>query len=42
LFGLFSVPANGVLHLIHATLAVVSLGVGFLARGSSDRAAMPA
>jgi len=42
LFGLFSVPANGVLHLIHATLAVVSLGIGFLARGNSDRAAMPA
>lgn len=34
LFGLFSVPANAVLHVIHAALAVVSLGVGYSARGS--------
>lgn len=32
LFGLFSVPANIVLHIIHATLAVVSLGLGYMAR----------
>ena len=42
LFGLFSVPANGADHLIHAALAVVSLGIGFMARGSSYRSAMPA
>ena len=35
LFGLFSVPANAVLHLIHAALAVVSLGVGYMARSSA-------
>ncbi len=34
LFGLFSIPANAVLHLIHAALAVVSLAVGYMARGS--------
>jgi hypothetical protein len=34
LFGLFSVPANAVIHLIHAALAVVSLGVGYMARNS--------
>jgi hypothetical protein len=32
LFGLFSVPANAVLHVIHAALAVVSLAVGYMAR----------
>jgi hypothetical protein len=36
LFGLFSVPANAVLHLIHAALAVVSLAVGYMARGTAD------
>lgn len=35
LFGLFSIPANIVLHLIHISLAVISLGVGFMARGES-------
>ncbi len=35
LFGLFSVPANGVIHLIHAAVAVVSLGVALMARGSA-------
>lgn len=35
LFGLFSVPANSVLHVIHATLALVSLAVGFAARGAT-------
>ena len=34
LFGLFSVPANAVLHVIHAALAVVSLAVGYMARGT--------
>lgn len=34
LFGLFQTPANGVLHLIHAALAVVSLAVGYMARNS--------
>ncbi|HEX7197195.1 MAG TPA: DUF4383 domain-containing protein [Candidatus Limnocylindria bacterium] len=36
LFGLFSVPANAALHLIHAALAVVSLAVGYMARGTAD------
>jgi hypothetical protein len=31
LFGLFDVRANTTLHVIHATLAVVSLAVGYLA-----------
>jgi Domain of unknown function (DUF4383) len=35
LFGLFSIPANGAVHLIHAALALVSLAVGYMARGSS-------
>ena len=35
LFGLFQTPANAVLHLIHAALAVVSLAVGYMARNSS-------
>jgi hypothetical protein len=34
LFGLFSVPANAVVHVIHAALAVVSLGVAYMARSS--------
>ena len=34
LFGLFSVPANAVLHVIHAALAVVSVGVGYMARSN--------
>jgi Domain of unknown function (DUF4383) len=32
MFGLFSVPANAPLHVIHAALAVVSLVVGYMAR----------
>ena len=36
LFGLFSVPANLPLHVIHATLAVVSIGVGVMARGAYE------
>ncbi len=35
LFGLFAVPANAVLHAIHAALAVVSLGVAYMARGTA-------
>jgi hypothetical protein len=35
LFGLFTVPANGVIHLIHAAVAVVSLGVAFMARSAT-------
>lgn len=34
LFGLFQVPANAVLHVIHAGLAVVSLGVASMSRGA--------
>ena len=32
LFGLFQVPANEVLHVIHAALALVSIAVGYMAR----------
>jgi hypothetical protein len=35
LFGLFTVPANGVVHLIHVAVAVVSLGVALMARSAS-------
>jgi len=35
LFGLFSIPANALLHLIHIALAVVSLGVGVMARNEA-------
>jgi hypothetical protein len=35
LFGLFDVAANIYLHVIHAALAVVSLGVGYMARNSA-------
>jgi hypothetical protein len=34
LFGLFSVPANAVIHVIHAVVALVSLAVALMARGS--------
>ena len=34
LFGIFSISANAVLHVIHAALAVVSLAVGYMARGN--------
>jgi hypothetical protein len=36
LFGIFKVSANPPIHVIHAALAVVSLAVGFMARGSSS------
>lgn len=39
LFGLFSVQANTNVHLIHGLLAVVSLAVGLMARGSSTATA---
>ena len=35
LFGLFKVSANMPIHVIHAAVAVVSLAVGYLARGGS-------
>jgi len=35
LFGLFDTAANIYLHVIHATLAVVSLGVGYMARNAA-------
>ncbi len=35
LFGLFSVSANAPIHVVHAAVAVVSLGVGLMARGGS-------
>jgi hypothetical protein len=34
LFGLFSVSANAVVHVIHAALAVVSLAIAYMARSS--------
>lgn len=34
LFGLFAVPANGIDQLIHIALAVLTLGIAFMARGS--------
>jgi hypothetical protein len=39
LFGLFSVPVNAIDHLIHIGLAIVSIGVGYMARGRSVMAA---
>ena len=36
LFGLFSIPANGMDHLIHAALAALTLGIAFMARGSYE------
>ena len=35
LFGLFSVPVNAIDHVIHIGLAIVSLGLGYMARGRS-------
>lgn len=35
LFGIFSVQANAPIHVVHAAVAVVSLGVGLMARGGS-------
>lgn len=39
LFGIFSVPANGPINVVHAAVAVVSLGVGLMARGGSTATA---
>jgi hypothetical protein len=39
LFGLFSVSANVVLHVIHFALAAVSLAVGYMARAAVMRTA---
>ncbi len=39
LFGLFSVEVNGIDHVIHIGVAVVSLALGFMARGRSALAA---
>jgi uncharacterized protein DUF4383 len=36
LFGIFSVPSNAAVHLIHGAVAVVSLAVGFLARSRAS------
>lgn len=36
LFGIFSVAANAPLHVIHAAVAVVSLAVGYMARGRTS------
>lgn len=36
LFGLFSVPASAAVHVIHAVVAVVSLAVGYMARGTTS------
>jgi len=35
LFGIFTVPATASVHVVHAALAIVSLGVGYMARGST-------
>jgi hypothetical protein len=35
LFGLFSVASNTLIHVVHAALAVVSLGVGYMARNAA-------
>jgi hypothetical protein len=39
LFGIFSVAANAPIHVVHAALAIVSLGVGLMARGGSTAVA---
>ena len=36
LFGLFSVPASSLIHVVHAAVAIVSLGVGLMARNSAS------
>jgi hypothetical protein len=38
LFGLFSVESNVAIHVVHAALALVSLAVGYMARGSTGSA----
>jgi Domain of unknown function (DUF4383) len=39
LFGIFSVPANAPINVVHAAVAIVSLGVGLMARGNSTEMA---
>lgn len=39
LFGLFSVPANTPIHVVHATVAVVTLAVGYMARSAATASA---
>ena len=39
LFGLFVVPVNAVDHVIHVGVAIVSLALGFMARGRAAVAA---
>ncbi len=39
LFGIFSVPSNAAVHVIHAALAVVSLAVGYMARNQMSAVA---
>ena len=39
LFGLFSVPANPAVHVIHGAVAVVSLAVGAMARDGTSAVA---
>lgn len=36
LFGIFSVASNSLIHVVHAALAVVSLGVGYMARNAAS------
>jgi hypothetical protein len=36
LFGIFKVSANAPIHVIHAAVALVSLAVGYMARGRSS------
>jgi hypothetical protein len=38
LFGLFSLGANAAIHVVHGALALVSLAVGYMARGSTGPA----
>jgi hypothetical protein len=35
LFGLFSVPANNAIHVVHGAVAVVTLAVGYMARSAA-------
>jgi hypothetical protein len=36
LFGIFSVAANAPIHVVHAAVALVSLAVGYMARGTAS------
>ena len=38
LFGIFKVSANLPIHVIHAAVAIVSLAVGYMARGTTSTA----